>query len=72
MCDAANKKMTSTDLNENKTLNLKHQFNKQAETTVPRSTTRNFKLGPQEAPKYNIPPCARIHTPSSTLTSTVI
>ena len=72
LCDAAKRYDTSTDLNENKTLILKHQFNKQAETTVPRSTTRNFKHGPQEAQKHNIPPCARVTTPSSTLTSTVI
>ena len=74
LCDAAKKDTPAdlTDLNENETLNLKHQFNKQAETTVPRSTTRNFKLGPQEAPKHNISPCTRVPTPSSTLTSTVI
>ena len=61
LCDAAKRYDTSTDLNENKTLILKHQFNKQAETTIPRGTTRNFKLGPQEAPKHNIPP--RAHVP---------
>ena len=58
---AAKKTLADLDLDEKKTLNLKHQFNKQAETTVPRSTTRNFKLRPQEAPKHNIPP--RAHVP---------